>query len=52
MADIDFYKKHLNLSTADEICKALIETLIETNYTYDFFVNWNKVVRNRDSFKY
>jgi len=52
MADIDFYKKHLNLSTTDEICEALIETLIETNYTYDFFVNWNKVVRNRDSFKY
>jgi type II restriction enzyme len=52
MADIDFYKKQLNLSTVDEICKALSDTLIETNYTYDFFVNWSKVKRNRDSFKY
>ena len=52
MADIDFYKKHLNLSSVDDICKALSDTLIETNYTYDFFVNWDKVNKNRDAFKY
>jgi len=52
MADLTFYKKHLNLSTVDEICKALSDTLIETNYTYDFFVNWSKVTKNRDAFKY
>src|SRR3990172_4414159 len=52
MADLTFYKKHLNLSTVDEVCEALSETLIETNYTYDFFVNWSKVTKNRDTFKY
>jgi type II restriction enzyme len=52
MADTNFYKMHLNLSTVDEICKALSDTLIETNYTYDFFVNWTKVTKNRDVFKY
>ncbi len=52
MADINFYKKHLHVSTVDEICKALSDTLIETNYTYDFFVNWTKVTKNRDTFKY
>ena len=52
MADIAFYKKYLNLSTVDEICKALSDNLIETNYTYDFFVNWAKVTKNRDAFKY
>lgn len=52
MADIDFYKKHLKLSTVDEICQALTDTLIQTNYTYDFFVNWDKVTKNRDAFKY
>jgi len=52
MADISFYKKHLNLSTVDEICKALSDTLIETNHTYDFFVNWTKVTNNRDAFRY
>lgn len=52
MANLDFYKKHLSLSNVDEICKALSNTLIETNFTYDFFVNWSKVTRNRDAFKY
>jgi len=52
MADIAFYKKHLNLSSVDDICKALSDTLIETNYTYDFFVNWDKANKNRDIFKY
>ena len=52
MANLDFYKKHLNLLTVDEICKALSDTLIETNYTYEFFVNWTKVTKNRDAFKY
>lgn len=52
MADINFYKKHLNISSIDEICKALSDTLIETNYTYGFFVNWTKVTKNRDTFKY
>lgn len=52
MADLDFYKKHLHLSSVDEICKALTDTLIETNYTYDFFVNWDKVVNNREAYKY
>jgi len=52
MADLNFYRKQLNLSTVDEICKALSDTLIETNYTYDFFVNWSKVTNNRDAFKY
>jgi type II restriction enzyme len=52
MADLDFYKKHLNLSSVDEVCRALSDTLIETNFTYDFFVNWSKVTKNRDAFKY
>ena len=52
MANLDFYKKHLNLSTVAEICKALSDTLIETNYTYEFFVIWAKVIKNRDAFKY
>jgi len=52
MADLSFYKQNLNASTVDEICKALSDTLIETNYTYDFFVNWSKVANNRDAFKY
>jgi len=39
-------------SSVDGLCEALCDTLIETNHTYDFFVNWTKVAQNRDIFKY
>lgn len=52
MADLEFYRKHLNVSGLEDICKTLSNTLIETNHTYDFFVNWSKVAQNRDAFKY
>ena len=52
MADLEFYKRQLNISSVDGLCKALCDTFIETNRTYDFFVNWTKVAQNRDFFKY
>jgi type II restriction enzyme len=52
MADLEFYRQHLGLSSVEDICKTLSDTLIETNHTYDFFVNWSKVAQNRDAFKY
>lgn len=52
MADLDFYKRHLNVSSVDSLCEALCDSFIETNHTYEFFVNWAKVVENRDTFKY
>lgn len=52
MANIEFYKKYLDLSTPEEILEYLCETSIETNHTYDFFVDWEKVRRNRDLLKH
>jgi len=52
MADLEFYKRQLNVSSVDDLCQFLCDTLIETNHTYDFFVNWGKVAQNRDAFKY
>lgn len=52
MANIEFYKKHLNLSSSEEILEYLCDTSIETNRTYDFFVDWDKVQRNRDELKH
>ena len=52
MADIDFYRRHLQLSTVDAICSNLTGTLIETNFSWDFFVNWSKAIGNRDVFRY
>lgn len=52
MANLEFYRQQLNISGLGELCKILSDTLIETNHTYDFFVNWSKVAQNRDTFKY
>lgn len=52
MANLAFYRQQLNVSSLDDVCKTLSDTLIETNHTYDFFVNWSKVAQNRDTFKY
>lgn len=52
MVKINFYKKHYGISDIDVLCTKLCDTLIETNYTYDFFVNWKKVIENRDAYKY
>ena len=51
MANIKFYKEYLGLNNIDDICKYLIETFLETNYTAQFFVDWSKVFQNRDKYK-
>lgn len=52
MADLEFYKHQLNITSIDSLCEVLCDTFIETNHTYDFFVNWTKVAQNRNTFKY
>ena len=52
MANWDFYKRHLGISSADSLYEIITKTLIETNHTCEFFVNWSKVVKNTDSYKY
>ena len=52
MAEINFYKKYLNINSVDELCETLCSSFIETNHTYKFFVNWSKALANRDAFKY
>jgi len=52
MANLPFYEEHFNIHSVDELLNLLCETAIETNHTYEFFVNWNKVIENRDAIKY
>lgn len=52
MANLAFYRQQLNILSLDDVCKTLSDALIETNHTYDFFVNWSEVAQNRDAFKY
>ena len=40
------FKDKLNCNNADEVFNYLIDNLKETIKTWDYFVNWNKVIRN------
>jgi type II restriction enzyme len=51
MADLEFYKINLGINTLDDLEQSICNSLVETNCTYSFFVDWQKVIRNRDSFR-
>ena len=51
MANIEFYKDFFGLDTIDEICQHLLKTSLETNHTAQFFVNWEKVNKNKNKYK-
>lgn len=51
MAELKFYERTLGIRNMEELEHIFHTTLVETNYTYSFFVDWNKVTRNRDSFR-
>ena len=51
MAQISLYKKFLNLSSEEEILNKFVETLLSTNRSFDFFVDWKKVEKNVQQYK-
>jgi len=48
--NFDFYK-NLGYKSLDEVIKDFLDTLVYTNRTYDFFVNWKKVKENIEKYK-
>lgn len=46
---ISEYKSKLGLNTQDDVFSFLTNSLKESNRTYDYYVNWNKVFSNVDS---
>lgn len=51
MADLSFYNRYLNIGNLDALEQFFSSTLVNTNLTYSFFVDWQKVSRNRDAFR-
>ncbi|NLJ49783.1 MAG: restriction endonuclease [Candidatus Atribacteria bacterium] len=51
MAKIQSYKSFFSFNNVEEINDAFIKSLLSTNRTYDFFVNWEKVKANIEKFK-
>lgn len=51
MVVIEIYKKYYSVQNTSELVRLFRETLITTNRTPEFFVDWTKVKENVDSIK-
>lgn len=51
MARIETYAPLINVKDTKSLVDLFLETLVETNRTYDFFVDWEKVNQNVDTLK-
>jgi len=52
MACLEVYRRVLNTPDTDAICRLFLETVLPTNRTHDFFVDWGKVAKNVERFKF
>ncbi len=52
MANLDFYRRAIGVNTVDELSDAICASLLKTNRTYDFWVDWDKANRNSNEYKY
>lgn len=50
MAKLNTYKRILNLNSVDELADFFVATLVPTNMSYDYFVNWEKVKKRVNKF--
>src|SRR3989344_1384739 len=51
MANIQLYKKFFNLDSIPKITQEFQKTLVTTNRSYLFYVDWKKVKKNVDKIK-
>lgn len=52
MANISVYKKFYKINTLDELVEKFQETLMVSNKTFSYFVDWNKVKENVKKYDY
>ena len=52
MAIVQVYRTLLGLSGSDAIAERFLATLLRTNKTHEFFVDWNKVRRNVEAHRF
>ena len=46
-----FYNKVLGINGIDEVTSMFLSTLINTNRTHEFFVDWGKIINNINKYK-
>ena len=52
MANLPLYKKFYNIKGSADLVKKFQETLMTTNKTYSYFVNWGKIKDNAQKYEY
>ncbi len=52
MNDLSLYKKHLKINSLDELIKEFQDTLLESNMTFSYFCDWDKIKKNIEKYKY
>ncbi|MEK6876490.1 MAG: type II restriction endonuclease [Nanoarchaeota archaeon] len=50
MANLKIYKEALGLKSLDEILQAFRDSLLDTNKSFNYFVDWQKVKKNVEKF--
>ncbi len=50
MANLKVYKEALGLKNIDEILQAFRDSLLDTNKSFNYFVNWQKIKQNVEKF--
>ncbi|MGH7432204.1 MAG: DpnII family type II restriction endonuclease [Candidatus Methylomirabilales bacterium] len=52
MADLEIYKGLVGTPSLDSIVELFLKTIADTNRTYSFFVDWNKVRKRVESLRF
>lgn len=52
MSNIENYKNFFHFKSLDEVVNSFSKTILTTNRTCDFFVNWKKVRNNVEKYKF
>ena len=50
MKQLNFYKKN-SLNNVQEVFSYFMETMISTNRTWEYFINWDKVFNGADKYR-
>lgn len=52
MKSLSLYKKHLGTNTVEEVIERFLSTLLESNATFSYFCDWDKIKENVAKYSY
>jgi len=52
LKDLSLYKKYLKVNTLEELIKEFQGTLLESNMTFSYFCDWEKIKKNVAKYTY